>query len=111
MSALREDDGWVFNGFMRDISERVQARERLRSSQHDVLHRLAVAAEYRDDETGQHTRRVGDLSARLAAGRGLAEDEVELLRLGAPLHDVGKIGIPEAITGYPYRLAGTDIPL
>jgi PAS domain S-box-containing protein len=97
VSALKEYDSWVFNGFLRDISERVQARDQLRSSQQEVLQRLALAAEYRDDETGQHTRRVGDLAARLAAGLGLAEEEVELLRLAAPLHDVGKIGIPDTI--------------
>jgi PAS domain S-box-containing protein len=104
VAAFREDDGWVFNGFLRDISGRLEAQEDVRAAQHEVLQRLAVAAEYRDDETGQHTRRVGDLSARLAAGLGLAGEEVELLRRAAPLHDVGKIGIPDAILLKPGRL-------
>jgi PAS domain S-box-containing protein/putative nucleotidyltransferase with HDIG domain len=104
VAALREGDGWVFNGFLRDISERLEAQENLQAAQHEALQRLAIAAEYRDDETGQHTRRVGDLSARLAAELGLAAEEVELLRRAAPLHDVGKIGIPDTILLKPGRL-------
>jgi PAS domain S-box-containing protein/putative nucleotidyltransferase with HDIG domain len=104
VAALREGDGWVFNGFLRDISARLEAQENLQAAQHEALQRLAIAAEYRDDETGQHTRRVGDLSARLAAQLGLAAEEVELLRRAAPLHDVGKIGIPDTILLKPGRL-------
>jgi PAS domain S-box-containing protein/putative nucleotidyltransferase with HDIG domain len=108
IAASEEADGWVFNGFLRDISERLHAHEELRAAQHEVLQRLAVAAEYRDDDTGQHTRRVGDLSARLAASLGLPDDEVELIRRAAPLHDVGKIGIPDAILLKPGRLTGAE---
>ena len=63
----------------------------------EMLERLALAAEFRDDDTGQHTRRVGELSAALARALGLPEAEVELIRRAAPLHDVGKVGIPDAI--------------
>jgi putative two-component system response regulator len=104
VTAVREGDGWGFNAFLRDISERVHAHEELQASQHEVLQRLAVAAEYRDDDTGRHTRRVGDLSARLAAGLELPAEDVELIRHAAPLHDVGKIGIPDAILLKPGRL-------
>jgi HD-GYP domain-containing protein (c-di-GMP phosphodiesterase class II) len=76
----------------------------LQDSQLQVIHRLALAAEYRDDDTGQHTRRVGDLSARIGAELGVAEEQLKLLRQAAPLHDVGKIGIPDAILLKPGRL-------
>lgn len=67
----------------------------------EVVERLARAAEFRDDETGRHQRRVGEMSAALATRLGLSDQEVEILRRAAPLHDVGKIGIPDAILRKP----------
>lgn len=69
----------------------------LEQAQRDVLTRLALAAEYRDDDTGHHTKRVGNLSALIAQAAGLANDEVENIRITAPLHDLGKIGLPDGI--------------
>lgn len=77
-----------------------EVRDRTRSlelAQIEVVTRLAVAAEYRDDTTGDHTQRVGQLSAAIAARLGLPPEEVDLLRIAARLHDVGKIGIPDSI--------------
>ena len=69
-----------------------------------MLARLAAAAEFRDDDTGQHTRRVGDLSVTIAQHVGLSEANVELIRLAAPLHDLGRIAIPDSILGEPDQL-------
>jgi putative two-component system response regulator len=69
----------------------------LDEARQDILDRLARAAEFRDDDTGQHTHRVARLAGRLAQVLGLPEEEVELIRKAAPLHDVGKIGIPDSI--------------
>ena len=69
----------------------------LESAHLEMLQRLALAAEFRDDDTGQHTRRVGELSATLAGAIGLGRSESDLIRCAAPLHDVGKIGIRDAI--------------
>jgi PAS domain S-box-containing protein len=88
----------------RDVSDRVHAEEKAREAQLEVLARLAAAGEARDDDTGQHTRRVGELAARIAAALGLSCDEVDLIRLAAPLHDVGKIGIPDSILRKPRAL-------
>lgn len=63
----------------------------------DALERLALAVEYREDPTGQHPLRVGRLSADLAAALGLPADRIDLLRLASPLHDVGKIAVPDDI--------------
>ena len=76
---------------------RDNARLLLEDSQLQVIQRLALAAEYRDDETGQHTRRVGELSARIGEALGMPDDQLVLLRQAAPLHDVGKIAIPDSI--------------
>jgi HD-GYP domain-containing protein (c-di-GMP phosphodiesterase class II) len=77
--------------------ERGRAMEELRKSQLDTLQRLAFAAELRDDVTGEHTQRVGEVSALIAQLMGLPSAQVELIRATAPLHDLGKIGIPDEI--------------
>ncbi len=74
----------------------------------DVLDRLAAAAEYRDHTTGRHTHRVGLLSALIAEQLGLSADEVDLIRRAAPLHDVGKIGVPDHILLKPGRLTDEE---
>ncbi|MEA2506411.1 MAG: cyclic di-GMP phosphodiesterase [Actinomycetota bacterium] len=84
-----------------------KVRERtmeLEDARVEILMRLAIAAEFRDDDTGQHTKRVGATAALIAEELMLPPDEVELLRLAAPLHDVGKIGIADSILLKPGRL-------
>jgi putative two-component system response regulator len=83
------------------VSERTRALE---EAQVEILERLALAAEYRDDDTGQHTQRVGHLAALLARELGLSRAQVELIRRAAPLHDVGKIGVPDHILLKPGKL-------
>jgi putative two-component system response regulator len=70
----------------------------------DALHRLAVAAEYRDDNSREHTQRVGALAARMARHLGESDRTVWLVRQAAPLHDLGKIAIPDSILLKPGRL-------
>ena len=87
------------------LDRKVRERTReLEEAQTEILSRLALAAEYRDDQTGEHTRRVGHVAALLARTLGLSDTEVELIRNAAPLHDIGKIGIPDAILLKPGRL-------
>jgi putative two-component system response regulator len=86
----------------RDLEERVRERTaELERARYEILRRLARAAEYRDDDTGDHTRRVGETSAAIARAYGVDDDEVELIRRIAPLHDVGKIAIPDSILLHP----------
>ncbi|MFW6330617.1 MAG: HD-GYP domain-containing protein [Gemmatimonadota bacterium] len=87
------------------LEERVVERTReLETTRLEILDRLARAAEYRDDDTGEHTQRVGRVAARLAEVLGQPERDVQLIRRAAPLHDIGKIGIPDAILLKPGRL-------
>lgn len=80
------------------LDERVRARTReLERSRLDAIERLALAAEYRDASTHEHTARVARTAARIVAGLGAGEEEVGLMRFAAPLHDVGKIAIPDSI--------------
>ena len=88
-----------------EMEQRVRARTRELEDAHvEVVERLALAAEYRDDDTGEHTKRVGRISAVLARAHGLPPGEVTVIRRAAPLHDVGKIGIPDSILLKPGRL-------
>lgn len=87
------------------LEEKVRVRTfELEHTQLEILERLALAAEYRDDDTGEHTKRVGLMSAQIAQALGQTEAEVELMRRAAPLHDVGKIAIPDSILLKPGRL-------
>jgi putative two-component system response regulator len=96
----------------RQLETRVRERTReLEAAQVEILERLAGAAEFRDDATGQHTHRVGLRSSRLAAAIGLAEAEVDLIRRAAPLHDVGKIGIPDRVLLKPGPLDPEELNL
>ncbi len=76
----------------------------LNVSRLEVLHRLGSAGEYRDNETGLHVVRVSSYSRILALALGLPESEAELIFNAAPLHDTGKIAIPDSILFKPGKL-------
>ena len=80
------------------LEMQVAARTRdLEKAKFEILDRLAMAAEFRDDQTGSHTQRVGRMSALMAEAIGLDHDDATVLRDAAPLHDVGKIAIPDRV--------------
>jgi putative two-component system response regulator len=82
----------------KSLEDKVRERtQELEAAQIEIIERLARAAEFRDDNTGQHTERVGQMAALLAQEAGLPDSLVSLIRRAAPLHDVGKIGIPDAV--------------
>lgn len=91
------------------LEQRVRERTgELEDAYLDTLERLASAAEFRDDETGRHTERVGEVAALLGGALDLPEEDLFLIRRAAPLHDVGKIGIPDAILRKPGPLTGEE---
>ncbi|PQV63335.1 response regulator receiver modulated metal dependent phosphohydrolase [Abditibacterium utsteinense] len=99
--------GTYFHGVL--LEQKVQERTQdLEKAQLETLERLAIAAEYRDDDTGQHTRRVGLTAARIAASLNLPQAQTDLIRRAAPLHDVGKIGISDAILLKPGKLTESE---
>jgi len=92
-----------------DLEERVRSRTRELEGAHlETVERLALAVEYREDGTGGHTRRVGQASALLARTLGLPQTDVMLIRQAAPLHDVGKIAIPDRVLMKPDRLSADE---
>ncbi|MCZ6512399.1 MAG: response regulator [Nitrospinae bacterium] len=86
----------------------VMRSQELRQYQVEIIHRLARAAEYRDNETGMHVVRMSKLCERLGQGLGLNDHECQLLRHASPMHDIGKIGIPDHILLKPARLTSEE---
>lgn len=82
----------------RDLEERVRQRtQELEATRREVIRRLATAGEFRDNDTGQHVERMSQYAYALALAAGMALQEALALRDAAPLHDIGKIAIPDAI--------------
>jgi len=98
----------------RHARQSLEERVRLRTSElglakDEIIFRLARAAEYRDDQTGRHAARVGAAAGVLAAALGLDSARCELIQRAAPLHDVGKIGIPDAVLLKPGKLSEEEL--
>ena len=78
------------------LDQKVQERTaELRETQLEVIRRLGLAAEFRDDDTGLHITRMSRFCARLAEAAGFTAADCKLLLEAAPMHDIGKIGIPD----------------
>lgn len=83
------------------VSEQTRA---IRVAHEETIARLVTACMFRDDETGGHIKRTGLSSALVAQSLGWSPEQVELIQLAAPMHDVGKVGIPDAILRKPGKL-------
>jgi putative two-component system response regulator len=102
-----------------DVSNALRKREReqermresrleLRKSREDTLRRLAKAAEFRDGETGRHIERMGEYCGAIARKLGFGSEHAALIRLASPLHDVGKIAVPDWILLKPGPLTPAE---
>lgn len=80
----------------------------LEATQREIIHILGEASEYRSQETGDHIQRVAETSYLLAQYYGLNPNECEEIRLATPMHDLGKIGIPDAVLNKPGQLTNTE---
>jgi len=88
----------------KNISELKDANKELREAYLDTIRRLALAAEYKDEDTGDHIMRMSRYSALLAEKLGLPDKEVKNILYASPMHDIGKIGIPDSILLKPGKL-------
>jgi putative two-component system response regulator len=89
----------------RILEEQVQARTaELYQTRQEVIRRLGLAAEYRDNETGNHIIRMSKYAQIIALAHGLPAQEAEIILNAAPMHDIGKIGIPDRILLKPGKL-------
>jgi len=97
----------------REYTQKLEWRVReqttsIRLAHEETIHRLLSAAMLRDEETGAHIRRTGLFSELFSEVLGWSPEEVENIRLAAPMHDVGKIGIPDAILRKPGKLSEAE---
>jgi putative two-component system response regulator len=91
------------------IAERARERTRFaENTQSDTLRRLTSVAELCDGDAGGHPHRVGELAAWIGSSLNLPEHRVELIRIAASLHDIGKIGIPDEILLKPGKLTADE---
>lgn len=106
-----EFDANILEVFCRNISvaiENIRLNDELKQTQEEIVYSICEVAETRSKETGNHVRRVALYSKLIAQELGLNSEEVEQLFLAAPLHDVGKIGIPDKILNKPGKLDGAE---
>jgi putative two-component system response regulator len=80
------------------------AFEKIKAASLDTIYRLSMASEYKDEDTGAHIKRMSRYCAAVARRMGLDENTIETILYAAPMHDLGKIGIPDVILLKPARL-------
>lgn len=103
-SKLESTDHHLLSYFSHNIAiayENIRLRELMRDSQRELSYILGEAVEKRSKETGSHVKRVANYSHLLAVKCGLSEYEAEVIKLASPLHDLGKIAIPDHILNKP----------
>jgi two-component system response regulator RpfG len=110
---LSQRQQYVINSkHARMLEDRIeQVKRDLRLREMDTLFRLAGAADRRDAVTGSHLKRMAKYSGLIARGMGLSEDDIEEIEMAAPMHDIGKIGIPDAIMQKKGRLTAEEVAI
>jgi len=98
----------IFTENLISIIDNIYLHEVIDNSQKELIYRLGEVVESRSNETGYHVKRVAFYSALLAELVGLQESEVELIKSASPLHDIGKIAIPDAVLNKPGKLEGEE---
>lgn len=87
------------------------ATQKILAREHETLFRLAKAGEFRDTETGNHILRMAKYSRLIAEEMGLNQEQCELIEFAAPMHDIGKIGIPDHILLKPGKLTPEEFEI
>ncbi len=108
---LNQKDLRMIELFLHNVSiayENLILRNEIEGTQRDMLYMLGESIETRSRETGQHVRRVAEYCRLIALGSGLSEHESEIIEIASPLHDFGKIGIPDSILHKPGKLDAED---
>ncbi len=116
---LRVDNALELKSYKDELERKVhqktkqlqQAYKEIKETQLEIVRRLGKAAEFRDDETGEHIIRTSNYVQILAQGLGLSQPRCELLYYASPMHDIGKIGIPDSILLKPGRLTREEFEI
>lgn len=103
---LRDRTGKIieYMGIRHDITEIENLHKELESTQREIIYKLGEIGETRSSETGYHVKRVAEYSKLLAIKYNLSSDDVNILFSASPMHDIGKVGIPDSILNKPGKL-------
>lgn len=111
---LSELDRYIIETFFTNVSiaiDNIYLNKEIETTQREIIYTLGEVAEARSKETSNHVKRVAEYSKILALKYGLLEDEAELIRTASPMHDVGKLGIPDAILNKPGNLTKEEFEI
>ncbi len=97
--------------YFNDVTEMVRLSEEIESTQREIIYTMGEIGETRSKETGNHVKRVAHYSKELALLYGLNEQEAEILYTASPMHDIGKVGIPDAILLKPGKLTSEEFAI
>ena len=92
------------SSYTSEVLKAAQLQEEIEATQREIIFTMAEAGELRSKETGQHVKRVAEYCRLVAEKHGLSEVETEVLKLSSPMHDIGKIAIPDAVLLKPAKL-------
>ena len=112
--SLPQDDSNLVKLFLQNVSiayANALLKDEIEGTQRDMVYMLGEAIETRSKETGNHVRRVAEYSYIIAKGLGLSEKEAEIIKVASPLHDFGKIGIPDSILHKPGKLTEDEFEI
>jgi putative two-component system response regulator len=93
------------------MQEAEKVRDALKESHIDSIHRLVMAAEYKDEDTGDHIVRIGQYGSLMAEKLNLSKEYKETIYYASPMHDIGKIGIPDNILSKPGKLTDSEFEI
>lgn len=110
---IKDRDGHIieFMGISQNITKIINLQKEIEETQEEIVYRLGEISETRSKETGLHVKRVAAYSGLLARAYGLDEDDCRKIVLAAPMHDVGKIGIPDEILNKPGKLTQEEFEI
>ena len=106
ISAIHDKNGKLIEmmAVMHDITDLIVAQKEIEATQRDIVFTMGAIGETRSKETGNHVKRVAEYSKLLAIYYGLSHERAELLKMASPMHDIGKVGIPDAVLNKPGKL-------
>ncbi|MDF2721708.1 MAG: hypothetical protein K0Q59_1383 [Paenibacillus sp.] len=112
--SLSEWDRYLIEIYCTNVTiafENIYLNQEVENTQKEIIFTMGEITETRSKETGYHVKRVAEYSKLLALSYGLSEEEAETLRLASPMHDVGKVGIPDAILNKPGKLTEDEFEI
>ena len=110
---LKDKNGNIFEyiSIRKDITELINLHNEIEQTQRELIYKLGEIAETRSQETGYHLKRVAEYSKLLALKYGLSKEEAEIIKFASPMHDIGKIGIPDSILNKPGKLTPDEFEI